>query len=225
MEDEDFGSPLKMRNPYRDEMTSLALDKLSDRQDKIAAIYTFLKSKISWNGQYALYGSEVKKAVKNGTGSNADINFALMSMLRDAQIPCYPVVMSRKNLGILPLSHPSIQKLNTFIVGIADTDSTFVFLDGSVTNGFMNILPPVLMVNRARLINGIGQDNWIDLSRLGKTRYVHPSKLKFILTERSPATANRATSDNMPPVSAAVTMQPKTARSLSTNWKRKKTSR
>lgn len=170
MEDEDFGSPLKMRNPYRDEMATLALDKLSDRQDKIAAIYTFLKSKISWNGQYALYGSEVKKAVKNGTGSNADINFALMSMLRDAQIPCYPVVMSRKNLGILPLSHPSIQKLNTFIVGIADTDSTFVFLDGSVTNGFMNILPPVLMVNRARLINGIGQDNWIDLSRLGKNQ-------------------------------------------------------
>ena len=112
LEDEDFGSLLKMRNPYRDEMASLPLDQLSDRQNKIAAIYTFLKSKISWNGQYGLYGSEVKKAVKNGTGNNADINFILMSMLRDAQIPCYPVVMSRKNRGILPYSHPSIQKLN-----------------------------------------------------------------------------------------------------------------
>lgn len=142
LEDEDFGSLLKMRNPYRDEMTALALDKLTDRQDKIAAIYTFLKKKMSWNGQYGLYGSEVRKAIKNGTGSNADINFVLMSMLRDAQIPCYPAVMSRKTLGILPLSHPSIQKLNTFVVGIADTDSTFVFLDGSVTNGYMNTLPP-----------------------------------------------------------------------------------
>lgn len=168
--DEDFGSPLKMRNPYRDEMTALSLDKLSDRQDKIAAIYTFLKNKISWNGQYALYGTEVKKAVKNGTGSNADINFVLMSMLRDAKIPCYPVVMSRKNLGILPLTHPSIRKLNTFIVGIADTDSTFVFLDGSVVNGFMNTLPPVLMVDRARLISDTGGDNWVDLSKLGKNQ-------------------------------------------------------
>lgn len=170
LEDEEFGSPLKMRNPYREEMASLALDKLSNRQEQIAAIYTFLKKRISWNKQYALYGSEVKKAVKNGTGSNADINFVLMSMLRDAQIPCYPVVMSRKNMGILPLTHPSIQKLNTFIVGIADTDSTFVFLDGSVTTGYLNILPPVLMVQRARLIRKAGEDNWVDLSRLGKNQ-------------------------------------------------------
>ena len=170
LEDEDFGSLLKMRNPYRDEMASLPLDQLSDRQNKIAAIYTFLKSKISWNGQYGLYGSEVKKAVKNGTGNNADINFILMSMLRDAQIPCYPVVMSRKNRGILPYSHPSIQKLNTLIVGIADTDSTFVFLDGSVTDGYLNTLPPVLMANRARLIDEAGKGNWVDLSTLGKNQ-------------------------------------------------------
>lgn len=170
LKDEEFGSLLKMRNPYRDEMAALALDKLTDRQDKIAAIFTYLKKKISWNGQYGLYGNEVRKAVKNGTGSNADINFVLMSMLRDAQIPSYPVVMSRKSMGILPLSHPSIQKLNTFVVGIADTDSTFVFLDGSVTNGFMNTLPPVLMVDRARLISSADGGNWVDLSKLGKNQ-------------------------------------------------------
>lgn len=168
LKDEDFGSLLKMRNPYREEMSTLELDKFKDRQEKITAIYTFLKNKISWNNQYSLYGNEVKKAIKNGTGSNAEINFILMSMLRDAQIPCYPVVMSRKNMGILPFTHPSIQKLNTFIVGIADTDSTFVFLDGSVVNGSINTLPPVLMVNRARLLMDDGGDNWIDLSTLGR---------------------------------------------------------
>lgn len=168
LEDEDFGSLLKMRNPYREEMASLGLDKYPDCQTKIAAIFTFLKKKISWNNQYGLYGSEIKKAIKNGTGTNADINFILMSMLRDAQIPCYPVVMSRKSLGILPYTHPSIQKLNTFVVGIADTDSTFVFLDGSVNNGYINTIPPVLMVNRARLIRNAGEDNWIDLSNIGK---------------------------------------------------------
>lgn len=171
LEDEDFGALLKMRNPYRDEMASLPLNQLSHRQDKIAAIYTFLKSRMSWNGQYGIYGTEVKKAVKNGTGNNADLNFILMSMLRDARIPCYPVVMSRKSLGILPYSHPSVQKLNTLIVAIADTDSTFVFLDGSVTHGYMNILPPVLMADRARLINeGEGKGGWINLSKLGKNQ-------------------------------------------------------
>lgn len=168
LQDEDFGSLLKMRNPYREEMATLNLDKLPDTQNKIAAIYTFLRKKISWNEQYKLYGDEVKKAVKNGTGSNADINFLLMSMLRDAKIPCYPVVMSRKSTGILPLTYPSIQRLNTFIVGIADTDSTYVFLDGSVTNGFMNILPPVLMVEQARLITEKAGGKWMNLTKLGK---------------------------------------------------------
>ena len=133
-------------------------------------------------------------------------------MLRDAQIPCYPVVMSRKNRGILPYSHPSIQKLNTLIVGIADTDSTFVFLDGSVTDGYLNTLPPVLMANRARLIDETGKGKWVDLSTLGKNQIrasvkaqIHP--------------------DGMQPTYADVTMPPKTARNLSTSWKRKKISK
>lgn len=170
LKDEDFGNLLKMRNPYREEMESLALDKLPDQQEKISVIYTFLKKRISWNNQYGLYGNEIKKAIKNGTGSNADINFVLMSMLREAQIPCYPVVMSRKSMGLLPFTHPSIQKLNTFIVGIADTDSTYVFLDGSVTTGFLNTLPPVLMVDRARLVRNEGGDHWIDLTKLGQNQ-------------------------------------------------------
>lgn len=170
LEDEEFGSLLKMRNPYRNEMASLSLDKYTQNMDKIAAIYTFLKKKISWNGTYSIYGDGVKKAVKNGTGSNADINFVLMSMLRDAQIPCYPVVMSRKDLGMLPLSHPSLQRLNTFVVGIADTDSTLVFLDGSVTDGFINTLPPVLLTNRARLLDTERGTRWVDLSLLGKNQ-------------------------------------------------------
>lgn len=85
-----------------------------------------------------------------------------MSMLRDADIPSFPVVMSRRNIGILPYSHPSVQKLNTFIVGVANTDSTLVYLDGSVRDGYINILPPVLMVNRARVIMPGKGGLWVD---------------------------------------------------------------
>ena len=191
LDDEDFGSLLKMRNPYREEMPSLGLDKYTDRQKKIAAIYTFLKKKISWNNQYKLYGKDVKKAIKNGTGSNADINFVLMSMLRDAQIPCYPMVMSCKDRGILPYTHPSIQKLNTFIVGIADTDTTFVYLDGSVGTGYINTLPPVLMVDRARLVSEAGGDHWVDLSRLGKNMV--RSVIKARIETSGNVTGNRQT--------------------------------
>lgn len=170
LNDQDFGGRLKMHNPFQEEMKSLQLDQMNNNQEKIATVYMFLKQRIKWDGTYSLYGGKARKIVKDGTANNAEINFILMSMLRDAGIHSYPVVMSRRDRGVIPYSHPSIQKLNTFVVAIADTDSTMVFLDGSVNTGYLNTLPPVLMVNRARMISPGLNGKWIDLSQLGKSQ-------------------------------------------------------
>lgn len=170
MKDDSFGKLIKMRNPYREEMTLLGIDKLPTIPAKVEAVYNFLKKKMSWNEHYEIYSNDIKKAIKEGSGSNADINFVLMSMLRDAEVTCYPVVMSRKTMGILPITHPSIQKLNTFVIAIANTDTTFTYLDGSSTTGYLDILPPQLMVDRARLIGCKKADNWVDLSRIGRSQ-------------------------------------------------------
>ena len=77
-------------------MAALNLDQLKSIEEKISAIYTFLKGKITWNEEYSLYGGKSKKVIKDGMGNNAEINFILMSMLRDADIPSFPVVMSRR---------------------------------------------------------------------------------------------------------------------------------
>lgn len=166
-DEEYFGGLLKLKNPYKEEMSTINLSSLTP-QNKIRAVYQLLKKKISWNEHYRFYGSEVKKAIKNGTGSNADINFILISMLKDAGINAFPIMMSTRDQGRLPLTYPSINKLNTFIVGINDTDSTTVYLDGSVKNGDINILPPTLMVDRARVYNTKGKGNWVDLTNVGK---------------------------------------------------------
>lgn len=70
-------------------------------------------------------------------------------------------------MGILPLTHPSLQKLNTFIVGIAHTDTTLVYLDSSVEDGYLNVLPPLLMTNRARVIIPGNHSQWVNLEALG----------------------------------------------------------
>jgi len=162
----EFGGILKMQNPYKNEMDLMNLSSYNNL-DKIRILFKLIKSKISWNNQYNFYGGNVKKAIKAGTGSNADINFVFISMLKDAGLNAYPVMMSRRNVGILPFLHPSITKLNTFIVGISDTDSTMVYLDGSVSNGDINIIPPVLMVERGRVFREVGQGSWVDLSEIG----------------------------------------------------------
>lgn len=169
LEYDDFGKLLKMRNPFRDEMNALQLDNMSTNE-KIALAYTMLKQKVSWNGRYTLFGRDVKKAVKEGTGTNAELNFILMSMLQEMGINSVPIAMSRRSMGILPFTHPSIQSLNTFVVGIQNSDSTMVYLDGSVEDGYINTLPPVLLTNRARVVSKARGEKWVNLSNLGNNQ-------------------------------------------------------
>lgn len=49
MKDDSFGKLIKMRNPYRDEMATLGIDKLPSIPAKVEAVYNFLKKKMSWN--------------------------------------------------------------------------------------------------------------------------------------------------------------------------------
>lgn len=191
LDDKEFGGRFKMNNPLKAEMAGLELDKMENNHEKISALFTLLKSKVRWNNRYALYGNSSRQTLKEGTGDNADINFIFMSMLRDAGIQAYPVVMSRRNKGIIPYTHPSIQKLNTFVVGILETDSTLVYLDGSVENGYINILPTPLLVNRARMIIPNNKGMWVDLSALNRNQLT--SMVKATITPEGIVTGSRET--------------------------------
>ncbi|MEG1766008.1 MAG: DUF3857 domain-containing protein [Muribaculaceae bacterium] len=168
LDDSDFGGLLKMDNPFQKEMPSLHLDTIPVIEDKVAKMYSFLKSKIKWNERYSLYASDIKKDIKNGAANNASINMVLMSMMRDVGISCVPIVMSCRNTGILPVTHPSYMSLNTFIVGFTGADSTMNYIDASAINGYINILPQVLMVTKARIVaKDFNGEKWVDLSNIG----------------------------------------------------------
>ncbi|MGG6547337.1 UNVERIFIED_CONTAM: DUF3857 domain-containing protein, partial [Prevotella sp. 15_C9] len=91
---------------------------------------------------------------KAGTGSNADLNFIFISMLRSYGIKAYPVVMSRRSGGMLPSNFPSLQKLNTFVVAIYDeARGKYVYLDSSMEVPALNVLPIELSVTKARMLS------------------------------------------------------------------------
>lgn len=163
---DDFGERTRIGNPLKKEMEDLNISQLPNLEEKVKATYTLLKSKVKWNERYALLGRLPKQTLKEGTGNNADINFILINMLNDIGIKAYPVVMSRRDLPQIPY-YPSLESLNTFIVGIAATDSTYIYLDGSIRDGYIDVLPPILMTNRARLINP-EKCKWVDLQNIGK---------------------------------------------------------
>lgn len=153
MNDDDFGGRIKRSNPLKDEMKAACLDTISNFKDKVVATYKLLHKYVKWNGSYALTGNTSHNVLKEGKASNADINFLLMNMLKTLNIKTVPLVMRTRNRGILPLSHPSLDALNTFVVGIYENDSTLHVMDGSAERGYLDVLPPVLLTG-AHAIKG-----------------------------------------------------------------------
>ncbi len=136
----EYSKHLRIKNPYAQEMSALDIEG-KPVSVKASRIFALLKSKLKWNKTYSLGSDNPLKAVKEGKGSNADLNFIFMSMLRDAGIKCTPLLMRARTNGRLPLTYASIDKLNTFIVAIADDSGALLFADCSADYGDVNVLP------------------------------------------------------------------------------------
>jgi len=174
----DFTSNLKISDPYGDEIKALVAGK-TDEIEKIQLVYLYIKKRINWNESYDFMGANVRTAIKNGIGNNAQINIVLMSALKDAGIKSFPVLLSLRSRGRLPLSFPSLNMISTFIVGAETSEGKKVFMDGSATVGGLNTLPSELLVDRARIFDEEHTDKWVDLSSLGKNQHITNLMVSF----------------------------------------------
>ena len=174
MGDEDFGKRIKRASPIKDLVASSGVEKETDVVKKMAAVYTALKSRLKWDGNYKMYAESASKTIKDGAGSNADLNFILLSAYREAGLDARPVVMSRRTKGRLPLTHPSLNKLNTFVVGVVDGE-TVHFIDASVEDGYIDVLPSSLLTESGLILSDDGTGKWLNLQSLD------PSKANVIV--------------------------------------------
>ena len=171
-ENTQFGEHLSLTNPFRPE-TKQAYNSEMNFEEKIICAFQVLKKKMAWNGRYQLYSKELEKVIKKGSGSNADLNFILISILKDFGLEAYPVVMSRRSSGMLPYNFPSLQKLNTFFVAIHDINKQkYVFLDSSMDVPAFNILPLELSVNKARILSRKEKEEnkWVNVMALSNNK-------------------------------------------------------
>jgi len=182
-DDTDFGLNMKMQNPFKDETKAL-LASVTDEKEKIEKIYSFIKDRISWNEKYSFMGNQYKDAIKDKTGNNGQINMILLSMLKDAKIKAYPVLISRRSTGRLPYTFPSLDQLNTFVVAAETADAKVYYMDGSAIHGGLNMLPVELMVDRARIFDDGHTEKWANLTSISKNQEI------FIINSQLDADGN-----------------------------------
>lgn len=191
LEDEEFGGRIKKSSPLKDEIQSSGIPAISDPRERAAACWKLLSKKVKWNGDYAFWAKSGAKTLKEATGTNADINFLYINMLHDAGIEAIPVALRLRNRGHLPMSHASLKYLSTFVVGIQVNDSTYEYMDASAEDGYLNVLPPRLLTDMARVIRKGSQGEWVNLQKTARS--VETVVIQATLNEEGLISGNKVT--------------------------------
>jgi hypothetical protein len=101
--------------------------------------------------------TSLNSSFKEGKGNSAEINLALVQLLRRLDFDAGPLVMSSRNNGILSAFRPSINKLN-YVLAAVFTENDTLLLDATEVNCPYYLLP-------MRDLNGQGQ--FMDKKRTG----------------------------------------------------------
>lgn len=156
-----FGTELNKHNYLKKDLATLHLNDKTENQ-KLIAIFNFVKSKLNWDkttSKYTKFG--VKKAYKTGVGNSADINLILIAMLRESGLNAQPVLTSTKDYGI-PL-FPTLKGLNYVIASITTTDGNNILLDATEKYSAPNILPRRALNWSGKIISKNGDSETVSL--------------------------------------------------------------
>lgn len=124
---------------YFEKDIDLLIKEMQSRDERISAIFNYVKTKMNWDESYGIYcDSGVKKAYQDNKGNAAEINLMLTAMLRYAGIDANPILVSTRANGISLF--PSTSAYNYVIAGI-ELENQVVLLDATSKYSLPDILP------------------------------------------------------------------------------------
>ena len=166
---DDFGIEVNKTGYFEDDI-DIILKGLTTTDEKIDAIFTFVKSRMNWNKNNSYYCDEgVRKAYKDKTGNVAEINLMLISMLRYAGLDANPILVSTRSNGITIF--PSRTAFNYVIAGV-ESNNSILLLDATNKNTLPNILPFNALNWVGRIIRKNGTSSEVDLMPKGNSKDV-----------------------------------------------------
>ena len=166
----DIFSACKFRFRDAKELES-ALEGVDGDEARIAAVRNHVLGKVKWDESSRLVPVEPRKVLKQGSGSDADINALTASALNTLGYKAEPVMVKRRTSGTLIDFHISLRSFDTFILRVQTPDgSRSWFLDAARDEGYLNVLDPRFLVQKARLIPFSGSGDWVDLTSLTRSQ-------------------------------------------------------
>jgi hypothetical protein len=130
MDSKRFGKQIGQHRKVRDQ-ARVVVDRLADPQQKMQAIYDYLRTTMVWTGQHGVsLERDLDKALTARSADSPEIALLLVSMLREAGFDAHPVLISTRSHGqVLPL-YPLLSQFND-VLAYVEIDSVVHVLDAT----------------------------------------------------------------------------------------------
>ncbi len=132
LESDRFGKEIKKKIKDPELSALLASVAQLPEEEKIKAIYDYVRETYTWNEKYGV-GKDVghKKLIETKTGNIGDINLLLINLLKKAGVNAVPAVTKSRYRGLLNESFPTLTELNYVVAYLPDPEGTAMALDAS----------------------------------------------------------------------------------------------
>ena len=156
-----------------------ALAGVEGDEARIVAVRNYIAGKVKWNEKSDLVPDGAREILKQGSGSDSDINALTASALNTLGYVAEPVMVRRRTSGMLMDYHISLKSFDTFILRVSTSDgSQSWYLDAAREEGYLNVLHPLFLVEQARLIHLNGTGEWVNLTNLAPSRVAELVQVK-----------------------------------------------
>lgn len=157
-----------------------ALTGVEGDEARIAAVRNYVVGKVKWDEESQLVPDDAREILKRGSGSDADINALTASALNMLGYTAEPVMIRRRTSGMLIDHHISLRSFDTFILRVtAPGGQGPWYLDAARDEGYLNVLNPLFLVEKARVIPFNGSGEWVDLTNLTRSHVSELVKMRM----------------------------------------------
>ncbi len=152
LEEKAFGNQLGKSVPGTSAFTE-ETKKLATAEDKMKAVYNYVRSNMSWNNFYSKYAVDgIKSAWEKKKGTSAEINLILVNLLKEAGLEAYPTLVSERFHGKVNPAYPFIDQFNSVFACVFINDKKY-YLDATDSYTPAHIIPSTILNTTALLVH------------------------------------------------------------------------
>lgn len=117
----------------------------------------------TWDGKRSIYTSgSLKSTYNDKQGNSADINYALVVLLKELGFHACPILVSTTDHGVVMPTNPSISSFNYAVAGV-EIDGVYHYMDATDKFSEIDLLPYRCLNYKGRTIE-YGNCNWVDMT-------------------------------------------------------------